>query len=203
MRRGGWTPWQRWWPGGGCPHNRGRVILLLTAVEQKGISHDEAEHRRNRDSKRRRACRLSGGLQGRTRALRLRAGAYGCSSGAVRGSVPVDGARGHRDAGARKGQGAVFLEDRPRRGHGDLVSPAGVRPLVGYLTRAGAITGQGFAVPEGAARPLLERYRRYLETERGLTAKTVERYVEVGCRLAAALERGGAVDWQRVRARDV
>ena len=36
-----------------------------------------------------------------------------------------------------------------------------------------------------------------------LTAKTIERYVEVGCRLAAALERGGAVDWQRVRARDV
>jgi site-specific recombinase XerD len=101
------------------------------------------------------------------------------------------------------GQVAVFLEDRRRRGHGDLVSPAGVRPLVGYLTRAGAITGQGFAVPEGPARPLLERYRRYLETERGLTAKTVERYVEVGCRLAAALERGGAVDWQRVRARDV
>src|ERR1019366_20285 len=83
------------------------------------------------------------------------------------------------------GQVAVFLEDRRRRGHGDLVSPAGVRPLVGYLTRGGAITGQGFAVPEGAARPRLEGY------------------VEVGCRLAAALERGGAVDWQRVRARDV
>jgi hypothetical protein len=39
-------PWQRWWPGRGCPHNRGRVIFLLTAVEQKGIRHDEAEHRR-------------------------------------------------------------------------------------------------------------------------------------------------------------
>lgn len=98
---------------------------------------------------------------------------------------------------------AAFLDDRRRRGQKDLVSSAGARPLVGYLVRAGAIPGQGFTVPEGPARPLLERYRRYLETERGLTAKTVERYVEVAGRLATALERDGAIGWQRVRARDV
>jgi integrase/recombinase XerD len=101
------------------------------------------------------------------------------------------------------GRFAVFLGDRRRRGHRDLVSRAGARPLVGYLTRAGAIPGQGFTVPEGPAQPLLERYRRYLETERGLTSKTVQRYVEVAGRLAAGLERGGAVDWQHVGARDV
>jgi len=90
---------------------------------------------------------------------------------------------------------AAFLDDRRRRGQRDLVSRTGVRSLAGYLTGVGAIPGQGFVV--------LERYRHYLETERGLTAQTVERYVGLAGRLAASLERGGAVDWQRVRARDV
>ena len=98
---------------------------------------------------------------------------------------------------------AAFLEDRRRRGQRDLVSRTGVRSLVGYLTGVGAIPGQGFVVPEGPGRPVLERYRHYLETERGLTAQTVERYVGLAGRLATWLERGGAVDWQRVRARDV
>jgi site-specific recombinase XerC len=98
---------------------------------------------------------------------------------------------------------AAFLDDRRRRGQKDLVSHTGVRPLVGYLVRSGAIPGQGFVVPEGPARAVLERYRRYLETERGLTAQTVERYVGLAGRFAAALERDGAIGWQRVRARDV
>jgi site-specific recombinase XerD len=98
---------------------------------------------------------------------------------------------------------AVFLDDRRRRGQRDLVSRTGARPLIGYLTRVGAIPEQGFVVAEGPCRPLLERYRRYLETERGLTAQSVERYVGLAGRLVAALERGGAIDWQCVRARDV
>ena len=84
-----------------------------------------------------------------------------------------------------------------------VVSRTGARPLVGYLTGVGAIPGQGFVVPEGPGRPVLERCRQYLETERGLTARTVERYVGLAGLLAAWLERGGAVGWQRVRARDV
>ena len=98
---------------------------------------------------------------------------------------------------------AAFLDDRRRRGQTDLISRTGARPLVGYLTRAGVIPEQGFVVPEGPCRALLERYRHYLETERGLTAQTVERYVGLAGRLAAALQRGGAIDWQRVRARDI
>jgi integrase/recombinase XerD len=97
----------------------------------------------------------------------------------------------------------VFLAGRLRRGQTDLVSRTGAGVLVGYLARVGAIPGQGFVIPEGPCRGLLERYRHYLETERGLAAKTVERYVGLAGRLASALERGGAVDWQRVQARDV
>ncbi len=98
---------------------------------------------------------------------------------------------------------AAFLDDRRRRGQKDLISRTGARPLVGYLVRAGAIPGQGFVVPGGPARAVLERYRRYLETERGLTAQTVERYVGLAGRFAAALERKGVIGWHRVRARDV
>jgi integrase/recombinase XerD len=97
----------------------------------------------------------------------------------------------------------VFLAGRQCRGHTGLVSRVGAGALLGYLVRAGAIPGQGFVIPDGPCRPLLERYRHYLEAERGLAAKTVERYAGLAGRLAAALERDGAVDWQRVRARDV
>jgi integrase/recombinase XerD len=98
---------------------------------------------------------------------------------------------------------AAFLDDRRRRGQTDLISRTGARPLVGYLTRAGVIREQGFVVPDGPCRALLERYRHYLEAERGLTAQTVERYVGLAGRLAAALQRGGAIGWQRVRAQDI
>ena len=80
-----------------------------------------------------------------------------------------------------------------RRGHKDLITRTGARPPVGYLIRVGVIPGQGFVVPDGSARTVLERYRRNLETERGLTAQTVERYVGRAVRFAAALERNGAI----------
>src|ERR1039457_4197114 len=61
-------------------------------------------------------------------------------------------ARGGGRGGGRLGR---------RGGAGVRAPPAGVPPVVAYRPRAGAIPGQGFAVPGGAARPLLERYRRY------------------------------------------
>jgi site-specific recombinase XerD len=106
-------------------------------------------------------------------------------------------------SGLGSGQLTVFLGDRRHRGHKDLVSRTGARSLVGYLIRVGVIPGHGLTIPEGPARPLLERYRRYLETERGLTARSVETYVGVAGRLASAVERGGVISWQRVQPRDI
>jgi site-specific recombinase XerD len=97
----------------------------------------------------------------------------------------------------------AFLDDRRARGHTDLVSPAGVATLVGYLVRIGAIPEQVFAVPEGPGRGLLERYRRYLADERGLAPRGVERYMKLASRFVASLEHDGGIDWQGVRARDV
>lgn len=106
-------------------------------------------------------------------------------------------------SGLDSGQVAAFLADRRRRGRTDLISPAGAAPLIGYLAGAGAIPGQQFIIPDGPAREVLERYRRYLETERGLTEQTARRYADIAGRFAAGLERGGKIRWQDVRAGDV
>jgi site-specific recombinase XerD len=98
---------------------------------------------------------------------------------------------------------AAFLSDRQMRGHRDLVSIVGAAPLLDYLMGIGAIPAQVFAVPDGPGRPLLESYRRYLVTERGLAVRTVERYVKLASCFVASLVRDGAIDWSRVSARDV
>ena len=106
-------------------------------------------------------------------------------------------------SGLDSGHVAAFLADRRRRGRTDLVSPAGARPLIGYLAGAGAIPRQQFLIPAGPARGVLERYRHYLESERGLTEQTAERYTQIAVRFAAGLERSGEIRWQEVRAGDV
>ena len=98
---------------------------------------------------------------------------------------------------------AVFLEDRRARGHRDLVSMVGATPLLSYLARIGVIPSQVFVVPEGPGRGFIEAYRHYLEAERGLAPRGVERYVKLASRFVASLERDGNIDWQRLRARDV
>jgi site-specific recombinase XerD len=100
-------------------------------------------------------------------------------------------------------QVAAFLADRRRRGCRDLVSGAGAGPLVSYLAGEGVIPGQEAGVPGGPGREVLERYVRYLEAERGLSAGTIGRYAGIAGRFAASLERDGVIGWQEVRARDV
>lgn len=106
-------------------------------------------------------------------------------------------------AGLDRGQIAGFLADRRRRGRKDLISAAGARTLTGYLAGEGAIPAQQPVTPPGPAREVLERYRRYLETERGLAEKTIGRYAGIAGRFAGSLERDGEICWQEVRARDV
>ncbi len=110
---------------------------------------------------------------------------------------------GISSSGLDSGQVAAFLADRRRRGRTDLISSAGARPLIGYLAGAGAIPRRQFIIPDGPAREILERYRHYLETERGLTEQAAERYTDIAVRFTAGLERDGKIRWQKVRARDV
>ncbi len=57
--------------------------------------------------------------------------------------------------------------------------------------RIGALPEQVLVVPDGPGRPLLEDYRHYLEAERGLAARGVERYVKLASRFIASLVRDG------------
>ncbi|MDN5872518.1 MAG: site-specific integrase, partial [Nitrococcus sp.] len=76
-------------------------------------------------------------------------------------------------------------------------------PLLGYLVGIGAVQLQRFVVAEGPGREVLERYRRYLEAERGLAARTVEGYMRLASRFVASLVGDGAIDWSSVRAGQV
>ena len=180
-----------------------RLTFLLTAIEQKGISDDEAGRAGTGVAG---AGALAGYLVG-FREERSRCG-YGPVRLGAHLELFADLCRWMEREGVGllelgSGRVAAFLDDRRRRGHKDLISQTGARPLIGFLVRAGAIPGQECVLPGGPARVVLERYRRYLETERGLTAQTVERYVGLAGRFAGTLERNGKIGWQRVRARDV
>lgn len=117
-----------------------------------------------------------------------------CSWGEREGLVPAE---------LTSDRVAAFLADRRRRGHADLVSVVGAAPLIAYLVRTGAIPEQVLVVPDGPGRALLERYRHHLGVERGLAPRGVDRYVTLASRFVATLERDGAIDWERVSARDV
>jgi integrase/recombinase XerD len=80
----------------------------------------------------------------------------------------------------------LFLRDRGAAGYTCWLTERGLAPLLGYLRSAGAVPGPACAAPAGAADLLLERYRSYLVSERGLTAGTVRGYLAVARLFLAA-----------------
>ena len=61
---------------------------------------------------------------------------------------------------------AEFLQERRRRGETRLVSPIGIRTLIGYLRGAGAAPEPSRRVAVGPTEQLLERYHRFLVDDR-------------------------------------
>ena len=98
------------------------------------------------------------------------------------------------------GQVARFLDGRRRRG---LRSGAGVALLLGYLAGLGVIPEQaGVPAAAGPCAAVLEGYRHYLASERGLTGPEVTRHVQTAGMFAdhaRAADRG----WAAVTAADV
>lgn len=98
------------------------------------------------------------------------------------------------------GQVARFLGARCRRG---LRSGAGTALLLGYLAGLGVIPEQaGVPVAAGPCAAVLEGYRHYLASERGLTGPVVTRHVQTAgmfAEHARAADRG----WAAVTAADV
>jgi integrase/recombinase XerD len=71
----------------------------------------------------------------------------------------------------------LFLQARRAEGYTCWLSERGLAPLLGYLRSAGVVPQAARPVPCTAADALLERYRVYLVTERGLVASTVGYYL--------------------------
>jgi len=67
-----------------------------------------------------------------------------------------------------------FLEQRRRQGQAVMISPRGSRPLLGYLEGLGVLPPEDRA--RSAAELLLEDFRAYLLSERGLGANTALLY---------------------------
>ena len=72
----------------------------------------------------------------------------------------------------------AFVISRRAAGYSNHLTGEALRPLLGYLRRLGAVPGRGVLVPGGPVDVALERYRRYLMVERGLSVITVRVYVD-------------------------
>jgi integrase/recombinase XerD len=98
----------------------------------------------------------------------------------------------------------AFFVDRRRAGCSRWYSSVGPQPVLSYLRAAGVVPRSALPVDWSAAGRLVAAYRRYLEHERGLTARTVAAYIAVAGRFLAAQEsRGGRLELESLVAADV
>lgn len=99
------------------------------------------------------------------------------------------------------GQVDRFLGGRGRR-HRDLRTGVGAGLLLGYLAGLGVIPAQTDVPEPGPCGAVLEDYRRYLASERGLTGPEVTRHVRTA-RMFAEHARAADRGWAAVTAADV
>jgi integrase/recombinase XerD len=104
---------------------------------------------------------------------------------------------------AGEGLDARFLAARRAAGYAQLLSPKAMSPLLGYLRRLGAAPEAPPPAPAGPAGELLDRYRRYLVTERGIGAATAADYAAKTRPFLAARQKAGALDLAGLTAADV
>ena len=72
-----------------------------------------------------------------------------------------------------------FIRGRRASGYTLQLTKKALQPILSYLRRLGAVPRPPVAVPDGPVDKLLERYRSYLITERGLGGPTTRGYVEM------------------------
>jgi integrase/recombinase XerD len=96
----------------------------------------------------------------------------------------------------------AFLAARRAEGYVLWLSPRGLAPLLGYLRRLGEAP-QPPSAPATSAGVLLERYRRYLVTERGLAATTARGYADMVHPFLAGREDAGGLGLGELTAAEV
>jgi len=110
---------------------------------------------------------------------------------------------GHLEAAALTPQvTGAFLAARRAGGYVLWLSPKGLAPLLGYLRRLGEVP-QPPSAPATSAGLLLERYRQYLVTERGLAAATARGYADMVRPFLAGREDAGGLGLGELTAAEV
>jgi site-specific recombinase XerD len=106
-------------------------------------------------------------------------------------------------AGLTPGAADRFLVARRAAGYVLYLSPKALVPLLDFLRRAGAIPPADVPAPASPAEALLDRYRRYLVTERGLASATARGYADMVRPFLAMREEAGAFDLGGMTAAEV
>ncbi len=96
-----------------------------------------------------------------------------------------------------------FLAARRAAGYTLYLSPKALVPLLGYLRRLGAVPRAASPVPAGPVDALLDRYRRYLVTERGVGTETAADYAAKVGPFLAGREKEGVIDLAGLTAAEV
>ena len=98
-----------------------------------------------------------------------------------------------------------FLCDRRVAGHTRYASTKALQPILDYLQRLGVVARQIDDADVGPADAILDRFRRYLTVERGLTAVTARAYFDLVRPFVQgwlSVDRGD-LDFRHLAARDV
>ena len=95
-----------------------------------------------------------------------------------------------------------YLGERRAAGYVNYRSVKAMRPLLAYLGELGVVATEE-AVPVGPVSALLERYRCYLISERGLTADTARCYLDAIRPFVTSRLRAGELDLAGLTAADV
>jgi site-specific recombinase XerD len=112
------------------------------------------------------------------------------------------GAEGLDVAGLTELEAARFVAARRARVRRLFRSRRALDPLITYLTLS-EVLAPSVAVPACPVTEMVERYRRYLLVERGLTQGTAHVYVEAVRPLVASLATAARVELERMTAADV
>lgn len=98
----------------------------------------------------------------------------------------------------------AFVVSRRAAGYSNHLTGDALRPLLGYLRGLGVVAAQDVLVANGPVEVALERYRRYLLVERGLSVITARVYVDaVRPFLVGRVSTDGRLDLRGLRVGDV
>jgi integrase/recombinase XerD len=112
-------------------------------------------------------------------------------------------AEGLDAAGLTAQTAARFLAARRAAGYTMYLSPKALVPLLGYLRSVGAVPAAVTAVAATPAEALLDRWRHYLITERGLAPATAADYAHKVRLFVIGREHAGRLSLQDLTAADV